>query len=126
MDLAGVVTFSGALFCLVFALIRGNSEGWGSTLIVGLLVASVVLFAAFVLAERRVANPMFDLQLFRKPTFTGASIVAFCLSASMFAMFLYITLYLQNVLGYSAFDAGLRFLPLSLLSFVRPRRSPAA
>ena len=117
VDLPGVVTFSAALFCLVFALIRGNAEGWGSALIVGLLVASVVLFAAFVIAERRVANPMFDLSLFRKPTFTGASIVAFSLSASMFAMFLYITLYMQNVLDYSALETGLRFLPLSLLSF---------
>jgi len=117
VDLPGVVTFSVALFCLVFALIRGNSEGWGSGLIVGLLVASVGFFIAFVGFERRVSNPMFDLSLFRKPTFTGASIVAFSLSASMFAMFLYVTLYMQNVLGYTAFETGLRFLPLSLLSF---------
>ena len=117
VDLPGVVTFSVGLFCLVFALIRGNAEGWGSPLIVGLLVASVLLFVAFVVAERRVGNPMFDLDLFRKPTFTGASIVAFTLSASMFAMFLYVTLYMQNVLDYTAFETGLRFLPLSLLSF---------
>ena len=117
VDLPGVITFSVALFCLVFALIRGNSEGWGSGVIVGLLIASVGFFMAFVGFERRVPNPMFDLQLFRKPTFTGASIVAFALSASMFAMFLYVTLYMQNVLGYSAFETGLRFLPLSLLSF---------
>jgi EmrB/QacA subfamily drug resistance transporter len=117
VDLPGVVTFSAALFCLVFALIRGNSEGWGSALIVGLLLTSVLLFVAFVAAERRAANPMFDLNLFRKPTFTGASIVAFTLSASMFAMFLYVTLYMQNVLNYTAFETGLRFLPLSLLSF---------
>src|SRR4051794_13703715 len=117
VDLPGVVTFSAALFCLVFSLIRGNSEGWGSALILGLLIASAVLFAAFVVVERRVSNPMFDLTLFRKPTFTGASIVAFSLSASMFAMFLYLTLYMQNVLGYTAFETGVRFLPLSLLSF---------
>jgi predicted MFS family arabinose efflux permease len=60
---------------------------------------------------------MLDLALFRKPTFTGASIVAFALSASMFAMFLYITLYMQNILGFSPLDAGLRFLPLSVISF---------
>jgi EmrB/QacA subfamily drug resistance transporter len=117
VDLPGVITFSVALFCLVFALIRGNSEGWGSGVIVGLLIASVGFFIAFVGFERRVANPMFDLQLFRKPTFTGASIVAFSLSASMFAMFLYVTLYMQNVLGYTALETGWRFLPLSLLSF---------
>ena len=60
---------------------------------------------------------MLDLSLFRKPAFTGASIAAFALSASMFAMFLYLTLYIQNVLGYSPLQAGLRFLPLTLLSF---------
>jgi predicted MFS family arabinose efflux permease len=71
----------------------------------------------FVLVELRQDSPMLDLSLFRKPTFTGASIVAFALSASMFAMFLYITLYMQNILGFSPLDAGLRFLPLSLISF---------
>jgi predicted MFS family arabinose efflux permease len=71
----------------------------------------------FVLVELRQENPMLDLTLFRKPTFAGASVVAFALSASMFAMFLYITLYMQNILGYSPLDAGLRFLPLSLISF---------
>ncbi len=112
-----MVTFSGALFCLVLALIRGNDEGWGSTTIVGLLVASVVLMAAFILAERHGKDPMLDLALFRKPAFTGAQITAFAISASMFSMFLYLTLYMQNVLGYSPLEAGLRFLPVSVLSF---------
>jgi len=117
VDWAGTVLFSGALVALVFALIRGNAEGWGSALIVSLLVASVVLLVAFVLVELRQESPVLDLTLFRKPTFTGAAIVAFTLSASMFAMFLYITLYLQNILGFSPLEAGLRFLPLSLISF---------
>src|SRR6476661_1410612 len=117
VDWAGTALFSGALVALVFALIRGNAEGWGSALIVSLLVASVVLLVAFVLVELRQESPVLDLTLFRKPTFTGAAIVAFTLSASMFAMFLYITLYLQNILGFSPLDAGLRFLPLSLISF---------
>jgi EmrB/QacA subfamily drug resistance transporter len=117
VDWAGTALFSGALVALVFALIRGNAEGWGSALIVSLLVASVVLLVVFVLVELRQESPVLDLTLFRKPTFTGAAIVAFALSASMFAMFLYITLYLQNILGLSPLDAGLRFLPLSLISF---------
>ena len=117
VDWIGTATFSGALIALVFALIRGNAEGWGSALIVSLLVAAAVLLVAFVLVELRQADPMLDLTLFRKPTFTGASIVALSLSASMFAMFLYITLYLQNILGFSPLEAGLRFLPLSLISF---------
>ena len=106
------------LFCLVFALIRGNAEGWGSSLIVGLLVAGALLLLAFWVAESRQRTPMLDLSLFRKPAFNGASIAAFSLSAAMFAMFLYLTLYVQNALGYSALEAGLRFLPVTLLSFL--------
>jgi EmrB/QacA subfamily drug resistance transporter len=117
MDLPGVVTFSGGLFLLIFALVRGNAEGWGSTLIVSFLIGAVVLLVAFIAVEARSTHPMLDLALFRKPAFGGASIAAFALSASMFAMFLYLTLYIQNVLGYKPFDAGLRFLPLSLVSF---------
>jgi EmrB/QacA subfamily drug resistance transporter len=118
IDYVGLVTFSGALFCLVLSLIRGNDEGWGSGFIVGLLVATFVLLVAFVVTELRVSQPMLDLSLFRKPAFTGAQIVAFSLHASMFSMFLYLTLYLQNILGYSPFEAGLRFLPVSLMSFL--------
>ncbi|MEA2469381.1 MAG: hypothetical protein QOE38_379 [Thermoleophilaceae bacterium] len=117
VDWLGAITFSAALFMFVFALIRGNDEGWGSALIVGLLVASVVALVVFVLIERRRANPMLDLDLLRKPTFAGASIVAFAMSASLFAMFLYIVLYIQNVLGLTPLQAGVRFLPLSLVSF---------
>ena len=117
VDVPGTVLFSAALFCLVFALIRGNPEGWSSTPIVVLLVASAVLLLAFVAVERTSASPMLDLALFRKPAFVGASIGAFALSAAMFAMFLYLTLYIQNVLGYSPLEAGLRFLPVTLLSF---------
>jgi EmrB/QacA subfamily drug resistance transporter len=118
IDWAGLVTFSGALFCLVLALIRGNDEGWGSALIVGLLVASVVLMAAFAAVELRSERPMLDLRLFRIPAFTGAQITAFVLHASMFSMFLYIVLYMQNVLGYTPLETGVRFLPISLLSFL--------
>jgi EmrB/QacA subfamily drug resistance transporter len=117
IDWAGLVTFSAGLFALVFALVRGNSEGWGSGQIVGLLVAAVVLLAAFVVIEARQDRPMLDLKLFRKPTFVGVSIVAFALSASVFAMFLYLTLFMQNILGFSPLEAGLRFLPITVLSF---------
>jgi EmrB/QacA subfamily drug resistance transporter len=118
VDWAGLVTFSGALFALVFALVRGNTEGWGSRTIVGLFVLAAVLLVAFVLVERHQERPMFELRLLRNPSFLGASLVAFCLSASMFSMFLYLTLYMQNVLGFSPLDAGLRFLPITLVSFV--------
>jgi EmrB/QacA subfamily drug resistance transporter len=117
IDVPGAVTFSASLFLLVFALIRGNDEGWSSPLIVALLVGSALALVAFVVIERRREHPMFELGLFRNKTFGGASIVAFVLSAAMFAMFLYITLYIENVLGLSPLDAGLRFLPLTVISF---------
>jgi EmrB/QacA subfamily drug resistance transporter len=118
VDWLGVLTFSSALFLLVFSLIRGNDEGWTSPLILGLLGGAVALLVVFFAVEVRQERPMLDLSLFRKPTFAGASIVAFALSFSMFSMFLYLTLYIQNVLGYSPLQAGLRFLPLTLVSFV--------
>jgi EmrB/QacA subfamily drug resistance transporter len=118
VDWIGLVTFSGALFTLVLALIKGNEKGWGSTEIVSLLVASVVLFAIFLIAELRQERPMLDLSLFKKPAFTGASLVALAISSSMFSMFLYLTLYIQDVLGYDPLQAGLRFLPITLISFV--------
>src|SRR4051794_17382853 len=118
IDVPGVVTFSAALFALVFALVRGNTEGWGSALILGLLALSAVLLVAFVAVELPQVRPMFDLTLLRIRTFVGVSIVAFPLSAWMFAMFLYLTLYIQNALGYSPLEAGLRFLPITVLSFV--------
>jgi hypothetical protein len=118
VDWAGLVTFSGSLFLLVYALVQGNEKGWGSTEIVSLLIAAAVLFAAFLIAELRQRRPMLDLSLFRRPAFTGANIVAFSISASFFAMFLYLTLYIQDVLGFSPVQAGVRFLPVTLLSFI--------
>ena len=117
LDIPGTVLFSAGLFFLIFGLIRGNPEGWGSPLIVGSLVGSVVLLLAFVAVERGSEHPMLDLTLFARPAFAGASIAAFVLSASMFAMFLYLTLYIQNILGFSALESGVRFMPVTLLSF---------
>ena len=118
IDWPGLATFSAGLFLLIFGLIRGNPEGWGSAPIVLSLGAAVLLLVAFLVIESRRENAMLDLSLFRKPSFTGVSIVAFALSAGMFAMFLYLTLYIQGVLGYSPLEAGLRFLPLTVLSFI--------
>ena len=118
VDWPGLLTFSSSLFLLVLALIRGNTEGWTSALILAELAAAAVLFAAFALFELRRERPMLDLSLFRKPTFGGVSIAAFTLSASLFAMFLYITLYLQNILGYSPLQTGIRFLPVTGIGLV--------
>src|SRR4051794_7319862 len=117
VDWAGLVTASGALFALVLALLRGNDEGWGSPLIVSLLVAAAVLLAAFVAIERVVSEPMLPLRLFKIRSFTGVQLAAFAVSGSMFALFLYLTLYLQNYLGLSPLGAGLRYLPITVMSF---------
>jgi EmrB/QacA subfamily drug resistance transporter len=117
VDWIGLVTFSGSLFLLVFALVQGNEKGWGSARILAYLIGSAALLVLFVVAERRQRRPMLDLTLFGLPAFAGASIVALALSGSMFAMFLYLTLYIQDVLGFSPVQAGVRFLPLTLLSF---------
>ncbi len=116
-DPAGFVTLTGGLFALVLALLRGNDWHWSSGRELTLFAVAAVLLVAFILIELREPNPTFDVRLFRVPTFAAAQIVAFAISGGMFAQFLYLTLYLQNVLGYSPIQAGLRFLPLSLVSF---------
>jgi EmrB/QacA subfamily drug resistance transporter len=117
IDWVGFISFSASLFCLVFALVRGNDLGWGSAGIVALLVASFLLMVAFFFNERYTPDPMLDLGLFKIPAFVGISVVAFTLAASIFAMFLYLTLYIQDDLGYGPLAAGVRFLPLTLLTF---------
>ena len=118
IDWPGLVTFSSSLFLLVLALIRGNAEGWGSTLIVGLFSAAAALLIAFIAIERRVAEPMLPLGLFKRPAFTGVQVAAFGISASMFALFLYLTLYVQSFLGHGALETGLRYLPLTVVNFL--------
>jgi EmrB/QacA subfamily drug resistance transporter len=117
-DLPGLLTLSGGLFALVLGLLRGNDWGWTSGRVIGLFAAAAVLLGTFVAIQLRRPEPMFDVRLFRVPTFTGAQITAFVISAGMFSQFLFVALYLQDVLGYSAAATGLRFLPLSLASFV--------
>jgi len=117
IDWIGTVTFTSALFLLMLGLIRGNTLGWGSASIIAMFAGSVALLTAFVIAELTQEQPMFDLSLFRKPTFAGASLAAFALSSTMFAMFLYLTLYIQTLLGYSPLQTGLRFLPFTIISF---------
>jgi EmrB/QacA subfamily drug resistance transporter len=118
VDWLGLVTFSSALFLLVLGLLRGNDDGWGSATIVSLFAGSAVMLGAFAAVERRVAEPMLPLGLFRSRAFTGVQLAAFAVSASLFALFLYLTLYLQNYLGYSPLQAGLRYLPITLVPFL--------
>ncbi|WCB92214.1 Multidrug resistance protein Stp [Baekduia alba] len=110
VDAPGFLVFTAGLVSLVFGLIRASDDGWGDTVVVACFVAAGVLLAAFPLVERLRREPMFDLSLFRKPTFVGGSIAAFGMNGSLFAMFLYLVLYLQDVQGYDALQSGVRLL----------------
>ncbi len=117
VDWPGLVSFSSALVMLVLALLRGNDSGWGSATILALFAGAAAMLTVFTLIERRVSEPMLPLGLFRSRAFTGVQLAAFAVSASLFALFLYLTLYLQNYLGYSPLQAGLRYLPITLAPF---------
>ena len=119
-DVWGLLTFSASLFLIVFGVLRGNAEGWSSALILGSLIGGAVLLAVFVAVEHLQARPMLDLDLFRSPAFVGVSVATFCIGAGMFALFPYLSIYLQDILGYSPLGAGLRFLPLTVFVFVVP------
>jgi EmrB/QacA subfamily drug resistance transporter len=117
-DAAGAVAITAGLSLLAYALLDGSSAGWGSTKIVGLLALSVALIAAFVWIETRSPAPLVPFRIFRLRTLTGANVVGVMLGASLFSMFFFISLYMQQVLGYSAIHAGLSYLPLALTIIV--------
>lgn len=117
VDWAGQATLTAGLFLLVLGLLRGNDDGWTSAPIVAELAAAAFLLAAFVAIENRVAQPMMPLRFFRNRRFAGAQIAAFAISSTFFAVFLYSTLYLQHVLGLSAIEAGLVYLPGTMVMF---------
>ncbi len=120
LDSLGLVSFAGAMFLLELGLIRGDSLGWSSAPIVAMFGGSAAAFAAFVLVEVRHTRSMFDLSLFRKPGFIGVSLGTFAIGGGLFALLPYLTLYLQNDLGYSPFGGGVRLLPLTVLAFLVP------
>ena len=115
VDLPGLLTSGGGLFALSYALIEGNQRGWGSGEILGLFAAALVLLVAFVVLESRQRLPMLDLSLFRIGSFVGANIVALLVSLGMFGVFFFVSLYVQNILGYSPTKAGAIFLPMTVL-----------
>ena len=99
----------------MLALVEGNDRGWGSPAIVGLLAVSAVGLIAFAIVERRVVEPMVDFGFFRSRSFVGANLVAFIVSFAMLAMFFFLALYMQNIKGYSPLQAGVRFLPSTVV-----------
>ena len=117
-DFAGAVSVTAGLSLLVYALVDAVDVGWGSTQTIGLLAASAALIAAFVAIELRSASPLVPFRIFRLRTLTGANVVGVLTGASLFSMFFFISLYMQQVLGYSAIKAGLSYLPLALTIIV--------
>ncbi len=115
VDYAGVVLLTAGLTALVLALVEGNSWGWASPAILSLVVGSVILLTGFVAVERRVGAPMVEFGLFANRTFIGAVSVAFVVTFAMLGMFFFLALYMQNILGYSPLEAGVRFLPTTLM-----------
>ncbi len=115
IDFPGLVTSGTGLFALSYALIEGNAKGWSSAEILGLFAAAAVLLGGFVLLESRQRLPMLDLSLFKIPSFVGANVVAMLVSLGMFGVFFFVSLYIQNILGYSPTKAGAAFLPMTIL-----------
>jgi EmrB/QacA subfamily drug resistance transporter len=118
IDITGIATLSIGLTALVLALIEGNSWGWGSPEIVALLVTAVAGLAGFAFTELHSRVPMVDFSFFRSASFLGANAVAFVISFAMLAVFFFVALYMQNILGYSALEAGVRFLPSTVLIII--------
>jgi EmrB/QacA subfamily drug resistance transporter len=113
-DVAGAVSVTAGLSTLVYALVDANTAGWGSARTVALLAVSAILLFAFVLIERRSRAPLMPFSILRMRTVTGANVVGLLTGASLFSMFFFISLYMQQVLGYSAIHAGLSYLPLAI------------
>jgi EmrB/QacA subfamily drug resistance transporter len=113
MDVAGAVAVTAGLVVLVYALVDAHSAGWGSLQTVGLLALSAVLLVSFVVVELRTAHPVMPLSIFRNRNVASADAVALLVGASLFSMFFFISLYLQQVLGDGAMRAGLSYLPLA-------------
>jgi len=118
LDMPGLATSALGLFALTYGLIEANTYGWGSARIVGAFVVAAVALAAFVVLERRQRAPMLDLTLFRNRTYVGANLAILLVSLAMFGVFFFVSLFMQNILGYSAVEAGAAFLPMTILIII--------
>jgi EmrB/QacA subfamily drug resistance transporter len=118
VDYAGVAVLTAGLTALVLALVEGNSWGWGSPEIISLIAGSVLALALFAAIERRVRTPMVEFGLFASRNFIGAVSVAFIVTFAMLGMFFFLALYMQNILGYTPLEAGVRFLPTTLMIMI--------
>ena len=115
LDVPGLATSAVGLFALTYGLIEANTYGWASTRIVGAFVLALVMLTGFVLLERHQREPMLPLELFRNRTYSGANVVLLLVALAMFGIFFFMSLYMQNVLGYSAVQTGAAFLPMTVM-----------
>jgi EmrB/QacA subfamily drug resistance transporter len=118
MDLPGVALVTGGLFCIVWGLIETNSHAWGSAYTIGFLAAGLALIGAFVAWESRTRTPMIPLEFFKRPAFSASSMLVAFVGLSLFGVIFFITLYFQNVKGWSPTQAGLRTLPLTMMVMI--------
>lgn len=114
LDIGGAVTITLGLSLFVYALVDANNQGWGSARTIVLILVALALIAGFVVLERAIRSPLVPFSIFRNRTLTGANVTAVFVAMSLFSMFYFITLYLQQVLGYSPLKAGLAYIPLSV------------
>ena len=112
-DIGGAVTVTGGLMTLVYAIVKAETNGWGSTTTIGLFLAAAALLASFLVIEMRSANPLVRLSIFRVRSLATANLTMFLVGSGMFAMFFFNTLYVQRVLGYHPLKAGIAFLPFT-------------
>ncbi len=113
-DVAGAVSITAGISLLVYALVDAVDVGWGDTQTLGLIALSLLLIASFIVIELRSSHPLISFAIFRKRTLTGANIVAILVAMSLFSMFFFVSLYMQQVLGYDALKAGVAYLPLAV------------
>jgi len=115
LDFPGLATSAIALFALTYALIKSNDLGWGDPVVLSLFGVAALFFVAFVLLERHQRLPMLDLNLFRNASFASANTVMLLIGLAMFGTFFFVSLFVQNVLGFSPIQAGATFLPMTVL-----------
>ena len=118
VDIPGIAALTVGLTALVLALVEANAWGWGSPRIIGLFAAAAIALVGFAVIERRSRAPIVDFTFFKSRSFLGANVVAFAISFGMFAVFFFLALYMQNILGYSPLQTGVRFLPSTLVIMV--------
>ncbi|MGX5656847.1 DHA2 family efflux MFS transporter permease subunit [Geodermatophilus nigrescens] len=113
-DVPGALLVTGGLVALVYALVKGNDFGWASGQTIGMLALAVLLLGAFVVVQRRSADPLVDFRLFRSRSVLGADLGALFVGAGIFAVFFFLVLWMQQVNGWSPLRAGFAFLPMTV------------